>query len=49
MGMAETARPMWAAAAYEEQIAPFLDALGRNVEAAASRISVASCYQKAAT
>jgi hypothetical protein len=48
MGMAETARPMWlAAASYEEQIAPLLDALGRNLEAAASRISAASCYQKA--
>jgi len=47
MGMAETAQPMWAAAAScEEQIAPLLDALGRNLEAAASRISAASCYQK---
>ena len=47
MGMAETAQPMWAAAAsYEERIAPLLDALGRPLEAAASRISAASCYQK---
>jgi hypothetical protein len=47
MGMAETAQPMWAAAAaYEEQIAPLLDLLGRDLEAAASRISAASCYQK---
>lgn len=47
MGMAETAQPIWAAAAgYEERIAPLLDALGRNLEAAASRISAASCYQK---
>ena len=47
MGMAETARPIWAAAAScEERIAPLLDALGRNLEAAASRISAASCYQK---
>ena len=38
---------MWAAAAScEERIAPLLDALGRNLEAAASRISAASCYQK---
>jgi hypothetical protein len=38
---------MWAAAAaYEERIAPRLDALGRALEAAASRISTASCYQK---
>jgi len=47
MGMAETAQPIWAAAAsYEERIAPLLDALGRALEAAASRISAASCYQK---
>lgn len=47
MGMAETAQPIWtAAASYEERIAPLLDALGRNLEAAASRISAASCYQK---
>jgi hypothetical protein len=47
MGMAETAQPLWAAAAaYEERIAPLLDALGRTLEAAASRISAASCYQK---
>ena len=47
MGMAETAQPMWtAAASCEERIAPLLDALGRNLEAAASRISAASCYQK---
>jgi hypothetical protein len=47
MGMAETAQPMWtAAASYEERIAPLLDALGRNLEAAASRISAASCYEK---
>jgi hypothetical protein len=47
MGMLETAQPMWAiAAAEEEQIAPLMDALGRGLEAAASRISAASCYQK---
>jgi hypothetical protein len=47
MGMAETARPMWeVAASYEERIAPLLDLLGRDLEAAASRISAASCYQK---
>jgi hypothetical protein len=47
MGMAETAQPIWAAAAsFEERIAPFLDALGRDLEAAGSRISGASCYQK---
>jgi hypothetical protein len=48
MGMAEIAQPIWmAAASCEERIAPLLDALGRNLEAAASRISAASCYQKA--
>ena len=47
MGMPETARPMWtAAASCEERIAPLLDAVGRNLEAAASRISAGSCYQK---
>ena len=47
MGMPETAQPIWtAAASYEERIAPLLDALHRNLEAAASRISAASCYQK---
>jgi hypothetical protein len=47
MGMAETAQPMWAVAvAYEERIAPLLDVLDRPLEAAASRISAASCYHK---
>jgi len=47
MGLTETARPMWtAAASFEERIAPLLDALSRHLEAAASRISAASCYQK---
>jgi hypothetical protein len=47
IGMAETAQPLWAAAAaFEERIAPLLDALGRTLEAAASRVSAASCYQK---
>jgi len=48
VGMAETAQPLWAsAAAYEERIAPLLDALGRDLEAAVHRLSAASCYQKA--
>src|SRR5207245_11676870 len=47
LGLAEMALPMWAvAASHEEQIAPLLDALRRSREAAASRISAASCYQK---
>jgi hypothetical protein len=48
MGMVETALPLWAsAAAYEERIAPLLDALGRDLEAAVQRISAASCYYQA--
>jgi hypothetical protein len=47
IGMVETAQPLGAAAAaYEEQSAPWLDALGRPLEAAASRISAGSCHQK---
>ena len=47
MGMAETAQPIWAAVtSLEERIAPLLDALSRDLEAAASRISAASCSQK---
>jgi hypothetical protein len=47
MGMADTAQPIWGmVASYEERIAPLLDALGRRLEAAAGRISAASCYQK---
>ncbi len=47
IGMVETAQPIWAAAAAcVERIAPLLDALGRTLEAAASRISAASCHQK---
>ncbi|HMC64782.1 MAG TPA: hypothetical protein VKI65_07570, partial [Gemmataceae bacterium] len=35
MGMAETARTLWASAAtYEERIAPLLESLGREREAA---------------
>jgi hypothetical protein len=48
MGLAETAQPLWAAAAsYEERIAALLDAKGDSLEAAVHRISAASCYQKA--
>ena len=33
IGMTETAQPLWlSAATYEEQIAPMLDALGRELE-----------------
>ena len=48
IGMTETAQPLWlSAATYEEHIAPMLDALGRELEAAIHRMSAASCYEKA--
>jgi hypothetical protein len=48
IGMAETTLPLWASAAsLEEHIAPLLDVLGRDLEAAVHRISAASCYHKA--
>ncbi len=48
MGMAETALSLWASAAsYEERIAPLLEALGRDREAAVHRLSAASCFEKA--
>jgi hypothetical protein len=48
VGMLETTQPLFlSAAAYEESIAPLLDTLGRELEAALHRISAASCYQKA--
>jgi hypothetical protein len=48
MGMEETAIPLWASAAsYEERLAPLLEAVGRELEAAVHRISAASCYQRA--
>ena len=48
MGLGKTAEPLWrAAAAMEERIAPRLDAIGRNREAAVHRISAATCYRNA--
>ncbi|MCI0462719.1 MAG: hypothetical protein L0Z62_37700 [Gemmataceae bacterium] len=48
LGMAELARSAWlAAAAGEEQVAPRLETLDRDQEAAVHRISAASCYQQA--
>ena len=42
MGMAETALSLWTSAAgYEERIAPLLEALSRDREAAVHRISAA--------
>jgi hypothetical protein len=47
MGMTETAKPLWAAAAgLEETIAPLLEALGHAGEAAVHRASAATCYEK---
>ena len=48
IGTPETAKSLWLSAAdYEEHIAPMLDVLGRELEAAIHRISAASCYEKA--
>jgi hypothetical protein len=47
MALSETAQPLWAsAAACEERIAPLLDILGRESEAALHRISAAACYER---
>ena len=49
MGLGETAQPLWAAAAAcEERIAPLLDILGRESEAALHRVSAAACYEQCA-
>ena len=48
LGIPEAAAAVWAtAASYEERLAPLLEALGREAEAALYRVSAASCYQKA--
>jgi hypothetical protein len=48
MGLDETARPVWAcAASYEERIAPLLDVISRDAEAALHRVSAAGCFTKA--
>jgi hypothetical protein len=47
MGLEETARPLWScAASYEERIAPLLDVIGRDAEAALHRVSAAACFAK---
>jgi hypothetical protein len=47
MGLEETARPLWScAAASEERIAPLLDVIGRDAEAALHRVSAAACWEK---
>jgi hypothetical protein len=48
LGMPELARSGWLAAACgEEEVAPRLETLDRDLEAAVHRISAASCYQHA--
>src|SRR5436309_8643129 len=48
MGMPEAAQSLWeSAASREERLAPLLEALGRDAEAAVHRISAASCYRRA--
>jgi hypothetical protein len=47
MGLEETARPLWScAASHEERIAPLLDGLSREAEAALHRVSAAACFEK---
>ncbi len=48
MGMAEMVGPLWeSAAACEVRLAPLLEAIGHDLEAAVHRISAASCYRRA--
>jgi hypothetical protein len=47
ISLEETSQPLWAAAAsHEARIAPLLDAIGRDAEAALHRVSAASCFVK---
>jgi hypothetical protein len=47
MGLEETARPLWSSAAsYEERIAPLLETIGRDAEAALHRVSAATCFER---
>jgi hypothetical protein len=48
MGMGDMARTLWASAAgHEERLAPLMEALGHDLEAAVHRISGAGCYRNA--
>jgi hypothetical protein len=48
LGMEDMARTLWASAANrEEHLAPLLEALGHELEAAVHRISGAGCYRRA--
>ena len=47
MGLEEMARPLWSSAAsYEERIAPLMETIGRDAEAALHRVSAAACFEK---
>jgi len=47
LGMQDAARPLWIdIAGREERLAPLLDALGREREAALHRVSAASSYER---
>ncbi len=48
LGMGDMAHTLWeSAAGLEERLAPLLEALGQELEAAVHRISAASCYRRA--
>jgi hypothetical protein len=48
LGMEDTARALWASAAgHEERLAPLLESLGYDLEAAVHRMSAAGCYRRA--
>jgi hypothetical protein len=48
LGMGDMVRTLWATAAgQEERLAPLLEALGHDREAAVHRISAAGCYRRA--
>lgn len=48
LGMADMARTLWVSAAeYEARLAPLLESLGHDLEAAVHRISGAGCYRRA--
>ena len=50
VGMEDMARTLWLSAAeHEERLAPLLEALGLDLEAAVHRISAAGCYRRAGT
>jgi hypothetical protein len=47
MGLADMASTLWVTAAeYESRLAPLLESLGHDLEAAVHRVSGAGCYQR---